>query len=125
MDVIVTEFSAVQGNNTGLVGVLAGNGDGTFKPVAHSPLPIFSIAVDDFNCDKKLDVVGATYATMPGSVQIALGDGRLGLGAPNVSSAGAHSLGVAVSDFNHDGLPDVATVNQTDATVSVLLNTSK
>jgi len=97
------------------VGVLLGNGDGTFQPaVPTSVLPsVGQLAVTDFNRDGKLDVVVST-----GSLLLGNGDGTFQLPI-NLEDAG---YGIAVGDFNHDGRPDIVIGNYDS--VDVLLNTT-
>ncbi|MGO4883556.1 MAG: beta strand repeat-containing protein [Bryobacteraceae bacterium] len=105
----------------GSVGILLGNGDGTFQPpvaygsAGNSPS---SIAVADFNGDGNIDLAVANAAP-PGG---ASGDGSLSLllgnGAGTFQSAvtydagGTYSASISAADFNSDGQPDVAVVNQ-------------
>ena len=86
------------------VGVLLGNGDGTFQPaVATAALPsVGQIAVADFNRDGKLDLAVST-----GSLLLGNGDGTFKLPI-NLEDAGP---GIAVADFNHDGRPDLVIGN--------------
>jgi hypothetical protein len=107
------------------VGVLLGNGDGTFQPVAQYPAgtePV-SLAVGDFNADGALDL--AVSAGVLGSSQTLLllgnGDGTFQL--PLTYSAGQFSKAVGVADFNGDRRPDVVITNTVSNSVSVLLNT--
>jgi len=95
------------------VGVLLGNGDGTFQPaVPTSVLPsVGQLALTDFNRDGKLDLVVST-----GSLLLGNGDGTFQLPI-NLEDAGG---GIAVGDFNHDGRPDLVIGNYDS--VDVLLN---
>ena len=95
------------------VGVLLGNGDGTFKPaVTHSSgsgSPIYSIAVADVNSDGKLDLLlpNAWDATV--GVLLGNGDGTFQT-AVTYGSGGVPSAqfeAVAVADVNGDGKPDL------------------
>jgi hypothetical protein len=97
-----------------------------------------SIAVGDFNSDRKLDLVFADQGAkffVPASVQVLLNTTPTGVSTPSFGAAQSFSVGsgqgigphpdtVAVGDFNGDGKPDLAVANMNEGTVSILLNTT-
>jgi hypothetical protein len=104
---------------TGNVGVLLGNGDGTFQTaVAYGPGGILpqSVAIADVNGDGKPDLLVANSSTSPtvgeGNVGVLLGngDGTFQTAVPYASGAFGAS-GVAVADVNGDGKPDLVVTN--------------
>jgi hypothetical protein len=107
------------------VTVLLGNGAGGFTAASGSPFPAgeqpSSVAVADFNGDGKLDLAIADSES--NAVTVLLGNGAGGFTAASGSPfpVGALPSTVAVGDFNGDGKPDLATANQLDNTVTVLL----
>jgi hypothetical protein len=124
---------------TGSVGVLLGNGDGTFQPVmTYGGSGAQSVAVADVNGDGKPDVIVATCGDSEcatGAVGLLLGNGD-GTFQNTISydSSGTGATSVAVGDVNGDGRPDLLVSNDcgnygnydcTTGTVGVLLNKGK
>ncbi len=119
-DLAVANFE----NNT--VGVLLGNGNGTFQtPTAATTIGVGngprSVAVGDFNRDGIPDLAGAN--AVDGTVSVVLGNGNGTFRGPFPATTIAVGNGpdfVAVGDFNRDGIPDLAVTNL-DGTLNVLL----
>lgn len=105
-----------------VVGVLLGNGDGTFQAPVTSPvsaLPFF-VTVGDFNNDHKLDVA----IIDPPYVSVLLGNGDGTFQAPNDNESFPVSTAeIAVGDFNNDNKLDVVAVGSSgsEADVGILL----
>jgi len=128
------------GSPGGNVGVLIGNGNGTFKPVVNYPAANspFDVTAADVSGDGKLDIVVSNWgtpnaATNDGAVTILQGKGN-GTFQPaqTFSSGGAEAPSVAVADVNKDGRLDVVlacvadTLNQSSTgVVTVLINNTK
>jgi hypothetical protein len=95
------------------VGVLLGNGNGSFQPVveyASGGDQASSVTLADLNGDGRLDLAVTNY--LSGNVSILLGHGN-GTFQPAVSysSGAALASAVLVGDFNHDNLLDLAVAN--------------
>ena len=103
-------------NATGDIGVLLGNGDGTFQPVVWyscggNQTP--SIAIADVNGDGKPDLVVAQgNCTNCGGLALLMGNGD-GTFQPPVYlySGGWWTYSVAVADVNGDHIPDLVVTN--------------
>jgi hypothetical protein len=103
----------------GTVGVLLGNGDGTFQAaVTYSSggPETTSVAVADVNGDGKPDLVVANAVALPngdGSVGVLLGNGDGTFQtAVAYDSGGNDAVSIAVADVNGDGKPDLVVVNE-------------
>jgi hypothetical protein len=97
----------------GSLGVLLGNGDGTFQAASPTTIPAYgfgAIALADYNGDGNLDVASGGAVLLLGN-----GDGSF----QSFTALGAGGFGIAVGDFNRDGKPDLAVGG-----VTVLLNIS-
>lgn len=110
-------------NNNGL-GILFGNGDGTFRDGVSYPLHArtSSIILGDFNLDGEPDL--ALADTSGDSVSVLIGDGNSGFRSPvnYVFAPGTDPQALTLGDFNKDGKPDIATANFNNS-VSIILNT--
>jgi hypothetical protein len=119
LDIVVTNACAsgnsyCGGGETGVVAVLLGNGDGTFKPAAtygSGGVDATSVAVADVNRDGKPDLVVAnaedpTYSTGLVSVLLGNGDGTF-QAAVSYDSGGYSATSVAVADLIGNGTLDL------------------
>src|SRR5262245_21054648 len=116
---------ATANQNSNTVTILLGDGMGGFTPPAGSPVGVGSgpvrVAVSDFSLEGEPDLARANSSS--DIVTILMGDGMGGFTPPAGSpvGVGAGPFSVAVSDFNLDGQPDLATANQNSNTVTILL----
>ena len=100
--------------NSESVGVLLGNGDGTFQTAVTYPAGGWYLAIADVNGDGKLDL---QVTNVESSVGVLLGNGD-GTFQPVVyyASGGVQCMGLAVADVNGDGRPDLLVANLCDPT---------
>ena len=113
------------------VGVLLGNGDGTFRePICYSPgsTGASAISIADMNGDGIPDLIAASPCDSgnncaTGNIGVLLGNGD-GTFQPVISNtsgiAGAGLVTLAVADVNNDGHPDAVAFNGSSGTVLVL-----
>jgi len=123
LDVLASSCgSQCDGFAAGVIGVLLGNGDGTFQAAVDYPASISpdSVVFADVNLDDKPDlVVGNWY----GSFCVLNGNGDGTFQQPVTFPTGSnYSDSVAVADLNGDGKPDVVLADTVQNLVSVLLN---
>jgi hypothetical protein len=118
----------------GGVGVLFGNGDGTFGArtdfVCDGDTHHNSVTAGDFNLDGKIDLVSA--GSFNSSVYLFPGNGDGTFAACTATTVGTSFVPVVgeptrpqsmtTGDFNRDGKPDLATANNWGVSVTVLLN---
>lgn len=112
LDLVVAE------SDSSTIGVLLGNGDGTFgyETEYALPDPPSSVVIDDFNHDGKPDIAAVMVTTVtfpPGAapyLALLTGDGTGAFSAPKISNnPGFYSSAwnIASGDVNNDGLPDL------------------
>jgi len=102
-DLLVGNIGSAQSD--GSLGVLLGNGDGTFKAVKTYPLGGYNVAslvVVDIDKDGRLDVLVAQQA----GVSILLGNGDGTFRAPTILPI-ANLRTLSIADVNGDGNPDL------------------
>ena len=118
--VVASDCTSSSNCANGSVGVLLGNGNGTFRvAVSYSSggYEAQSVAMADVNGDRKVDLLVANAICAPsdcatGSVGVLLGNGD-GTFQPVVTydSGGFSAESVAVADVNGDGEPDLLVAN--------------
>src|SRR5271156_315430 len=134
-DIVIGNASCVPSCEHAPITVFLSNPDGSMQPgVNYSPSTgkymLQFVAVADFNGDGNLDI--AASDTVNGVIQVFLGKGDGTFQQPvsyPAGAAGAFTVGIVTADFNGDGKPDLAFVNNfgtinapTSANVGVLIN---
>jgi hypothetical protein len=103
----------------GVVGVLLGNGDGTFQAAQNfssGGVYAYSVAIADVNGDGKPDLLVANLSNTDGTigllgVLLGNGDGSFQT-VVTYDTGGNDALSIAVADLNEDGNLDVVVANQ-------------
>jgi hypothetical protein len=135
---VLDSLSTINLTASNTLGLLAGSTDGTVTVIPNTggsfnTSAIATVAggtgvtaVGDFNLDGIPDFVSANGGGLYpfNSVTVVPGIGSGGIGTSQDLAVGSSPVGVVVADFNNDGKPDIASVNENDGTVSVLLNTT-
>jgi FG-GAP-like repeat/Bacterial Ig domain len=112
--------------SSGSVGVLLGNGDGTFKPestyTVASGGTLEGLALGDINGDGKIDIVVGVQdtSTQPAQVALLFGNGDGTFQAAKLTAlpqANVPIQDVAIGDINGDGYSDVVTTDGSDVFV--------
>jgi len=121
-DFVVTNFT----DNT--FSLFLGNGDGTFTQATGSPFVLpsavagpIAMTASDLNSDGNLDLAVVNQTTNNVSILLGKGDGTFIQPSGSPFAVGKFPVAIASADVNNDAHPDLAVVNQTDSTVSVLL----
>jgi hypothetical protein len=113
---------AASSNDSLLIYVLLGHGDGSFAPPLRVPMPaaatlVPSLTAGDWDDDGKLDIAANCLGTVKTIYLYGRGDGSFDLasmgGTPNLAQT------PATGDFNGDGIDDY--VGQRDDSVAVIL----
>lgn len=119
-----SDLSVANDVNLGLVSVLHGRGDGTFRAprsFATEPYPV-STTSEDFNRDGNLDL--AFVGSGRGDVGVLLGNGDGTFRQLRTFPVGLNPVSIVAGDFNRDGKSDLAVANFNDfgpSSVSILL----
>jgi hypothetical protein len=132
---------AVANQTDGTISILVGNGDGTFvTPKTPCTLPSCialppvmtaagatnaspsALVTGDFNHDGFMDIAVTDVAN--NRVMILFGDGKGNFAPPTAATTyatGSKPVALVAQDFDGEGQPDLAIVNQGDGTVTILL----
>jgi hypothetical protein len=110
--------------NTGLV-IFLGNASGGFTPAAGGPYSVgsnpYSIVAADFNGDGIPDLAITSFGNSNVIVLLGNGDGTFTPASGSPFGVGSYPEGLAVGDFNGDGIADLAIAATGGYQVTVLL----
>jgi hypothetical protein len=116
---------AVALSGTNNIGVLFGNGNGTFSsPTLYSigsDSDPYSLAIGDFNNDNQLDIAIANFGSNSFSVLLGLVNGTFFSPLNYFIANGSLPLSIAVGDFNNDSRLDIIVTNSGIDNVGVFL----
>jgi hypothetical protein len=124
---------AVSSFATGQISIFLGDGKGGFTEATKSPIALPSgvlnpvaMAEGDFDADGKADLAvlaNNNAPSTPGEVAVLLGqgDGTFSSAGP-ATTVGNGPVAMATGNFDSSGSLDLAVVNQTDGSVTILLN---
>jgi len=122
-DFAVTHF------NDNTLAVFLGDGKGGFTQETGSPFSLPSavagpvaMTASDFNVDGKVDLAVVNQTTGDVSILLGNGDGTFAEANGSPIAVGKLPVRIAAGDLNGDARPDLAVLNQSDNSVSVLLN---
>jgi hypothetical protein len=90
------------------IGILLGNGDGTFQAPVYYTAGVgqqFQFAFGDLNSDGKVDILASRYDSTP-QFEIFLGNGDGTFQVPQITNQVSAYFGFVLGDFNSDGLVD-------------------
>lgn len=110
-------------SDSNYVAIALGNGNGTFLPytrytVTNNPI---NLCIADFNLDGHPDVATANYNNGSGtSVAVLLGSSSGALSPATYFSIGYGGVNLTSTDFNNDGKPDLAVVQDGPSVVYML-----
>jgi hypothetical protein len=126
-DLLVANCGSSGACGNGTVGVLLGNGDGTFQaPTSYLAGPTaLSLAIGDVNGDGHPDLAVAGGSGHFGYVNVLVGNGDGTFQSPVSYSSGTDNGSadsIVLADVSGDGRPDVVAGNWGDNLVGVLLN---
>jgi hypothetical protein len=115
--------------------IMLGNGDGTFKPAAGSPVPLPSppyndfgspyggpgLALGDFNRSGHQGLAIGLIESQAAAIFFGKGDGTFTNSDTLANTAGADTMSLAAADFNADGNLDLIALNTLDGGSPVTL----
>lgn len=115
---------AVANTTTGTIGVLRGNGNGTFQPALSftAAAGAQALAVGDLNRDGRLDIVVAAETASQAAILFGTGAGTFV--APQVyASGGLQAEWIALADLDRNGILDVMVAHSASGEVGLLFGT--